>query len=366
MSIKERASKLKKISFSAFSVRLSRQEQVSFTKRLGLLVKSGVPLLEGLHMLEKQSKGGRKKIFEQISRDIANGKFLHKSLGQFPRMFGVFAINLIRVGEISGTLSENLRYLAEEIEKQRKLRQKVISALIYPAVIMVSAFGVSGLMTVYLFPKLLPVFKTLNVDLPFTTRALIFISDMLLRYWWALGIGLIILIIAFVFAMRIKRFRFIMHSIFLRIPVVGGLLKNYYLTNISRTLGVLFKSNVRVLEAITVTADTTANLVYERELRNLHDAIKRGGSIAKQLEDRPRLFPPMLTQMITIGERTGNLSDTLLYIGEIYEGELDEETKRLSSLIEPAMMLCMGVLVGFIAVSIITPIYEVTQHLNPK
>lgn len=360
-------SKTEKHPFSLFRARLSMQEQALFAKRLALLVKAGVPLLKGITLIKHQaSSAANKAMFHSIANDVENGQFLAKSMGNFKKVFGDFAINVIRVGESSGTLSENLKYLAEEIEKKRKLRQKVIGALIYPLIIMLAAFSISALMTVYLFPKLLPVFKSLNVDLPFMTRGLLFISDFLINHWLLLLCSIVAFVIVFIILLRAERFRFIVHQLVLKMPTIGPLFTNYHLTNMCRTLGMLSKSQVRVLEAITITSDTSTSLVYQRELKNLHLAVTKGGSLTKFFEKNSKLFPVMLSQMVAVGETTGNLSETLLYLAEMYESELDDQTKRLSSIIEPAMMLFMGLLVGIIAVSIITPIYEVTQHLSPK
>ena len=350
-----------------FRPKLSLQDQALFAKRLSLLLKAGAPLTQGIKMLERQAKSkANRKMYQQILHDISNGQYLAKSLKRFRNVFGDFAINIILIGETSGTLPENLRYLADEIDKRRKLRQKAMGALLYPSVIMGTAVAVSGLMTVYLFPKLLPIFKSLNADLPFTTRFLIFLSTFLIKDWWLMLLAIIAAVVLFAFSMRYKSFRFFVDKISLAMPVVGPLLKDYHIVNIFRTLGILFKSQVRLLEAVTITADTATNLVYKKELHDLHRSLMRGGTIAAHLEKHPHLFPDIATQMIAIGESTGNLSDTLLYVAQIYEEELDEQTKRLSSLIEPAMMLMIGLVVGFIAVSVITPIYEVTQHLNPK
>ena len=174
------------------------------------------------------------------------------------------------------------------------------------------------------------------------------------------------LAVVFALLMRFQRFRFLMHRISLSMPVVGPLLKDYHLVSMCRTLGILIKSSVLILEAATVAADTATNLVYRKELQGLHRSITKGSNIAKHFKKNPRIFPSMLAHMIEIGESTGNLSDTLLYLADMYEEDFDEQTKRLSSVIEPVMMIVMGVVVGFIAVSIITPIYEVTQHLNPR
>lgn len=355
-----------KLSVYKFNVRLSLQEQALFAKRLSLLSKAGVPILESINILKKQTRGAKRKMFESIAHDTASGQFLHKSLGKFRRVFGDFAINIIKVGETSGTLSDNLKYLAEEIDKKRELRGKVIGALVYPIVILISAFAVTGLLTLYLFPKLLPVFQSLRVDLPFTTRALLAFSNFLVHYGLWVIVGIIAAIISIIVGLRFKPVRFFFHRVSLRLPIIGPLFRYYHLTNMCRTLGLLLKGSVRVLEAVTVAADTSTNLLYNRELHNLHRAITKGSNIAKHLEYHPRLFPILLTEMVSIGETTGNLSDTLIYLAQIYEQELDEQTKRLSSVIEPAMMIGMGLLVGFVAISIITPIYEVTQHLNPK
>ena len=367
-SKKERAVLPKKIksSFSTFRPNLSLKEQTMFAKRLSLLVKAGVPLFESVSLLEKQTSGrANKKMFKRIRDDLASGQFLYKSLTRYPKVFGEFTINIIRIGETSGTLYANLRYLADEMDKKRVLRQKVIGALVYPSVIVIAAIAISALMTVFLFPKLLPVFRSLNVPLPLSTKILLAISNILLNYWYLIILGIFAILIVFFLLMRWHPFRYMVHSIFLKFPIIGAMLKHYYLTNICRTLGTLFRSQVRVLEAIEIASDTTTNLIYKDRLQTLRTSITRGGKISSHFEKFPKLFPGMLSHMIAVGETTGSLSETLAYLGEIHEGELDEQTKRLSSVIEPVMMIGVGVMVGFIAVSIITPIYEVTQHLNP-
>ncbi len=348
------------------SARLTMQEQALFARRLSLLSKAGVPLLESINILKKQTKGSSRKMFDQITNDLANGQFLSKSLMRYRNVFGDFAINIIRVGETSGMLSDNLKYLSEEIDKKRELRGKVLGALIYPAILVVAALAISGFLTLYLFPKLMPVFQSLNVTLPIPTRILMWISVFLTHYGTWLILVMIFGVILFAFGLRSKRFKFFIHRSLLRIPITGDIIQYYHLTNICRTLGLLLKGQVRVLEAVNVTAESATNLPYRKELEDLKTAVTRGSNIASHLEKNPGLFPFMLTDMIAIGEKTGNLSDTLIYLAGIYEQELNEKTKQLSSVIEPVMMLVMGLIIGFIAISIITPIYEVTQHLTPR
>lgn len=351
--------------FTAFSAGLSLRDQALFAKRLSLLIKAGVPLFEALNILKRQVKGANRKMFDHIAHDVAGGLFLSKSLLKFKNIFGDFTINIIKVGENSGTLGENLKYLAEEIDKKRELKGKVVGAIIYPAVILFFALAVSALMTLFLFPKLLPVFQSLHVSLPFTTRALIWLSSFLQQHGLAVLLGFAAAIVAFIFIFRrFETVRYARDAVLLRLPIIGGLFRNYHLTNITRTLGLLLKGQLRVLEAIEVAAETSTNLLYRRELEHLKYSITKGSTIAKHLEKHPGLFPIMITEMIGIGETTGNLSETLIYLAQICEQELDEDTKRLSSVIEPAMMIVMGLLVGFVAISIITPIYAITQHLS--
>ena len=346
-------------------LRIPVQEKIIFAKNLAVMTKAGMPILSGLRLLQKQTKSkSMKKILDQLIDGVANGQFLSASLEQFKDIFGDFAVNIIRVGEASGILYENLNYLSEELAKKQALRQKILSALIYPIIVVVATVVITGVLTLYIFPKILPIFKSLNVTLPISTRILIAVSDFLLAYGGYVAIGVVVLIIAGWLLAKAQAIRFFMHRFILRLPLIGGLSQNYNLANFCRTLGLLLKSDIKVVEAVNITADTLTNLVYKKELKGLAREISGGGEISKHLEEKSYLFPTMLTQLIAIGETTGNLSETLLYLSEFYEGKLDETTKNLSTVLEPLMMLIMGAIVGFIAISIITPIYEVTQGLN--
>ena len=349
----------------SFIFHVSLQEQVIFFKNLSVMVKAGMPLLDSIRRLQTQTKSrSMRKILEHLTKEVANGQFLSASMEHFRNIFGNFAISIIRVGEASGILSENLNYLAEELKKRRALRQKVISALIYPIIIILATLGITTLLTVYIFPKILPIFKSLNVDLPFTTRTLIAASDFLINYGFYLALGIIAAIIAWWLILRVYAIRFIHHRFILYLPLAGKISQNYNMANFCRTLGLLLRSDIKVVEALSITAKTLTNLVYRKEFEEISKEIASGNEISRHLERRPDIFPLMLSQLIAIGETTGNLSETLLYLSDFYETELDEITKNLSSVLEPLLMIVMGGVVGFIAVSIITPIYEVTQYIK--
>jgi len=347
---------------------ISIKEKVIFAKRLAFLIRAGVPILESLRILRNQTKSGtRAKILDQVLKDVANGQYLSASLGKFQHIFDKFTINLIKIGEESGTLYENLNYLAEEMQKKQALYRKVLGAMIYPIFIIIATLGVSSLLTIYIFPKILPIFTSLNVNLPITTKALIWTSNFFNNYWLYLISGFVGLIIIFVFLMRTsEKFRFFTHKIILGLPLIGLISKNYHLANFCRTLGILIKSDIRIINAFSIASETTSSLVYKKELDGIAKDIVKGKKIVSYMKKSPKLFPSILTHLIEIGETTGRLDETLIYLSEMYETEVDELTKNLSTVLEPALMVFMGIIVGFIAVSIISPIYEITQNLSPR
>jgi type IV pilus assembly protein PilC len=346
---------------------LSLQDQILFAKRLAILMKSGVPIVECFRILKKQSRGKSvKTILDHLIKDVENGMYLSVSLSKFRKIFGEFAINIIEVGEVSGTLHDNLSYLAEELQKKQALRRKVVGAMVYPIFIVIATLAITVMLTVFLFPKILPIFASLDADLPITTKVLIFVSAMFINYGLYILIGFVLLIIGFIFLLRVPAVRIKVDHLILKLPVAGRLAQAYHMANFTRTLGILLRSEVAIVRATAITAKTTKNLVYQREFFAMAENITKGEKISTHLDRKEKLFPPMLAQMINVGEHTGNLSGSLAFLADVYEKEVDDITKNLSTILEPSLMVFMGVMVGFIAISIISPIYEITQHLNPR
>lgn len=337
-----------------------------FAKRLSILVKAGVPILESLRMLKKQpGSHTAERIFTQITSDVERGQFLATSLAAHKKIFGDFAINVIRVGEMSGTLEENLTYLAEELKKKQELRRKVVGALVYPAIVVTATVMLSIMLTVFIFPKILPIFSSFKFELPWTTRSLIFVSGLFLNYGFFILGGFIALVVGFIFLRRLPWFKLKTDRFILRIPIFGRVAQSYQMANFCRTLGLLLKSQLLVVEATRIAGHTLSNAVYRREIELVSENVLKGEKISAHLNRRLDLFPPLMAQMVEVGENTGNLSETLLFISDLYENEVDMLTKNLSTSLEPILMIVMGAVVGFIAVSIITPIYEVTQYIHP-
>lgn len=348
--------------------RLTLKEQIFFAKRLSFFIHAGVPLIEAIDIIRMQTKSKPKKeLFNTIQKDIAEGQYLATSLARSGGVFNDFAINIIRVGEGSGILKENLSYLADELTKRKELRSKVTSALVYPAFITAATLGVTILLTVFIFPKIMPIFVSLHVPLPFTTRALIAISAFL-KAWGLLTFFVLIVlgIILIVLRSKYTRIRQIADALLLSLPLAGGIAKNYNLANYSRTLGLMLRSGIPITTAMGVVSQTTPNLLYKNAYAEITDALVRGETVSQGLARFPKLFPDVLTHMVSVGEKTGSLAQTLIYLAELYETEVNDLTKNLSSSIEPILMIVMGLIVGLIAVSIITPIYAITQHLSPR
>lgn len=339
-----------------------------FAKRLSFLIKAGVPIVESLILLRTQTKSkGKARVLDAVIRDVSSGQHLSTSLGKFNRLFGDFAVNLIRVGETSGILSQNLVYLADELQKKQALNRKVIGAMVYPIFISVATIGVTAMMTAYIFPKLMPIFTSLGVELPVTTRAMIWASEYIRDWGLLTALGIIIFMGIFFFVRsRVEPLRKATDLALLYLPFAGKIARTYNLANFTRTLGLLLKSGIKLTNALEVTAESTTNRVYRDACSHMAKLVMQGDPISKGIALHPRLYPDILAHMVSVGERTGSLSNTLTYLGEMYEGEVDDLTKSLSSSIEPVLMIFMGLMVGTVAVSVITPIYDITQNLNPK
>jgi type IV pilus assembly protein PilC len=353
---------LNKMSF----VRMSSKDLTFFVKRLSFLTKAGIPVLDSLSMIREQTSAkGYSRVLDSVIDDVSNGQYLSTSLAKHKHIFGDFSINIISFGESTGILSENLEYLAEELKKRQVLRKKIIGAFIYPIIVTLATFGITGFLMIYLFPKIMPVFMSLHIKLPLSTRLVIFLSNFITNN--GLEIIAVLLSLTVLFIVLIKKsmgFRFYFDKFIMKIPFIGNIIKAYNLANATRTMGLLLKSGLAISDALPVTEKTTANLVYKKEFRSIGETVNRGDRISTYLKTRKSLFPDVLSQIISVGERSGNLSNSLIYLSELYETEVDDFTKNISSLIEPAMMIVMGVLVGFIAISIITPIYSITQNLH--
>jgi len=224
--------------------------------------------------------------------------------------------------------------------------------------------GITVFLTVFIFPKILPIFSSLQIELPITTKIVIWLLDVFRHYGFLILGGAFAIVVGIKFFLKIKIVHYFFDRLMLRVPFISRILINLTLANFSRSLGVLLKSGMTIVEALNVAKGTFHNEYYKRQIDNVIESVKRGETMSHFLEKNPRLFPPMFSGMIKIGEATGNLEENLTYLAEYYENEVDDVLKNLTAVVEPVMLLFMGLMVGFIALSIITPIYKVTEGVN--
>ncbi|MDI6820810.1 MAG: type II secretion system F family protein [Patescibacteria group bacterium] len=346
---------------------VSLQEKINFARNLSVGIKSGLAIIESLRLIQTQTPSKRfKKVIDEVIKDVNNGQSLAQSLENFSYIFGDFFISMVRVGETSGSLSPSLLYVSQELKKQREINHRVKSALMYPIVILIFTLFVTIFLTFFIFPKILPIFSSLRVELPLVTKIMINALTFMSKYGLYLLGALVLLVIALKTLLTVKKVRYIFDKLTLSLPLVSKIVINLTLTNFTRSLNVLLKSGMTLVDALLIAKNTFHNLYYRKKIDELLDFIRRGEEMAQYLITQPKFFPAMFTGMIQVGERTGNLEENLIYLSEYYESEVDDVVKNLTTILEPLLLILMGLIVGFVAVSIITPIYKITEGLNVR
>ncbi len=355
----------KKVSLlTKLNVRLGSKEKVLFVKYLSVLLESGLPLDQALDILLNQSKGPLKKILESVSAEIRNGKQLADGLEHYPHIFSEVFINLIRAGENTGTLKENLAYLAEQAQKQYDLKQSIRGSMMYPIIVLIGGVIVSIFIILFIFPNIVALFETLNVELPLATRILLWIANVFENYPWHLISTIIAIIILFIIARKVQFTRYFLDQIFLRIPIIGRILRDSTLSNVFRLLGTLLESGMPLKQSIKVTRSTANNMVFQRMFDELDTRVTQGGELVTVLRKYDHIVPLMSVRLIHVGAQTGELEHMLLYLADFYSKEVDELSKRISVIIEPVLIIAIGFMIGFLAFAIITPIYEVITSVG--
>jgi len=352
-------------SFNRLFFRLSTKEKMLFARHMEMMTRSGLQIPEALEILRKQTRSRSfTRILDSLIADVKNGHYLSVGMERYKNIFGDFIINLIRVGETSGTLSENFKYLAEELDKRSQLQKKVVGALIYPIVILTATFGITGIMVFFIFPRILPVLRSLNVELPLATQIFIALSEFLIAHGLILVASLIVLTIGWLFLLRVKAIRIAWHRFLIRLPLIGPLVTAVNIITIARTMNLMLRGGVRIVEALGIASKSVSNLVYRKQIEDIATSVRQGDPMSKLMIERPKYFPSTFGQMANVGESTGKLDETLAFLADFYEKELDNSTKSFTNILEPVLLLGMGLIVSFVAISIVTPIYKISQTLG--
>jgi type II secretory pathway component PulF len=343
---------------------VSLEQKAIFARNLAIMLKAGMTISDALEITIDITTGKLKKIAATIFKSEQSGQSFAASLGIFPKVFSGIFINAVAVGEKSGTLFENLEAIAKQLDKDREIRSKVKSAMLYPVVVLIAA-GILGLVISFVvFPKIIPLFKGLKVDLPVTTRALIWLSEVIAVHGAAIFISIMTAVIVLIWFCRQKFSHPITHRLALKTPLIAKITVAVNLARFCRTFGMLLQSGLNIDEAIKITGDSLDNYYYQSALQQVYNHIGKGTGVAENLAVYKNIFPTMAVRMIMVGEKSGKLEETLFYLADFYELEVSERTKSLSTAIEPMLLIVIGLVVGFLALSIITPIYSITGGIK--
>jgi type IV pilus assembly protein PilC len=345
---------------------INAKGQAVFTRQLATLVKAGMPIMRSLEVLARQEKRAAFRIvIEDCVDTIRSGGNFSDGLSAHPKAFDRLYVNMVKAGEAGGVLDTVLERLSVFTEKAVKIRSKIVAAMVYPAIISVVAGGIMGVLMVWVVPKFQEVFFTMlkGKPLPMLTSVVVGIADALRTNLLMVVVGLSV---AFVLFWLFKRSAFgtkVLHWLLLRVPVLGDLFLKAAIARFTRTFGTLLASGVPILQALTITRDTSGNVHIANAINVVHDRVKEGDNVAKPLEST-HIFPGMVTSMIEVGEETGALPDMLVRIADNYDDEVDTAVAALTSIIEPIMIVLMAIGVGIIVIAMFLPMVELIKSLS--
>ena len=343
-----------------------RKQLVAFTRQLSTLQDAGLPILRSLQILEQQQRPGLlKAIVGGVAEEVEGGGTLSEAMSKYPKAFDGLYTNMIAAGEAGGVLDLILSRLADFMEKAAKLKKKVIGAMIYPSVVISIAVGVVSMIMVFVIPKFKDIFADFKTELPDVTKLLLAMS-----YWFVNQYGILWIILSpIIFGMGIKLAKmseggkYAVDAAKLKIPILGGILSKTSIARFTRTLGTLISAGVPILDALNITKETCGNEVYSKALSKVHDAIREGESFADPLR-ATKVCDALVVNMIDVGEETGDLDKMLIKIADNYDSDVDVLVGSLISILEPVMVVVLGVIVGFIVIALFAPMVALIQSVS--
>lgn len=340
--------------------RIHIQDKVNFTRQLSTMINAGLTVTESLSILENQTSSAMGTLVSDVLRQVESGVALSTALEKYGHVFDQIYISLIKAGEAAGVLDKILLRLADNLEKENEFRQKIKGAMVYPILVIGGMIGVIAIMIVFVVPKLTTIYEEFQADLPISTKILIGVSKFSSQYWYLALIILGGLVIFVRYLSRNPFFRRKFEEILFKMPIIGKLRKSMMLTEFTRTLGLLVGSGILIVEAIEVTTKSLNSPNYEERMKEVSKEVEKGLPLATALA-RTEIFPPLLSQMVAVGEETGKLDEVLGKVSAYFEQQADAAVKGLTTALEPIIMIVLGVGVGFLMVAIIMPIYNLTN-----
>ena len=334
---------------------------VHFTRQLATMNKAGLPITTALSILKYQSNPAMSKVVDDVLRMVEGGESFYKALSKHSDIFSPVYLSLVRSGEAAGVLEKMLLRLADNLEKQAEFKGKTKNALIYPLIISVAMVAVATVMMIFVIPKLTTLYDEFGADLPMITTILIGLSNLMVKAWYLFVLFFGGITYAFIQWKKTVPGRKIIDRYKLKLPVIGKLTTKLILTEITRTLALLAEAGISIIEALEIVSGAADNVIYSESINVAAKDVEKGIPLAAAIGQFPH-FPPIVPQMIAVGEETGKIDEVLLNVSEYFESEAEQAIKGLTTAIEPLMMILLGVGVAFLVIAIIMPIYNLTSQ----
>lgn len=347
-----------------FGTGIKTEQRITFTKNLSAMLGAGLTLSRALSVIERQSKNKYlKEIIGKIQESVKAGSGFHEALAQYPKVFSKLFVAMTKAGEESGKLSDTLTVVAKQMETTHTLTKKVKGAMIYPAIILSAIVVIGVLMLIYVVPTLSNTFKSLGVELPLATRIIVAVSDFMASHVLIVFGLLVAIVVGFMAIARSKKGSRAIMFVARKLPVIGELVRETYSARAARTLSSLLSSGVEMLTAIGIAAEVVGDNVFGEVLHEAEELVRKGEPLSAAFSAHEDLYPVFVSEMVLVGEETGKVADMLGQVAEYYEKDVEDRTKDLSTIIEPILMLVIGVFVGIFALAMIAPIYSLSDKI---
>ncbi|MFH1188797.1 MAG: type II secretion system F family protein [bacterium] len=351
--------------FLDFFNRVRIKDLMIFTRQFAALLAAEISLSDALRTMQRQTRNVKlRDILFDVSSDIDAGLSFSQSIMKYGTVFSPFYINMIRSSEVTGRMEEAVSFLADYLEKQAYLISRVRNALIYPTIMIISFVIVAGIMSAVVLPGIAPMFREAGVELPLFTQILLRSSEILAEWWFAIVGVIITVLFILIDYFRTDEGRVVVDEISLRVPVVGSLLRQMYVSRFTESVSVLLKGGIPVSQALEIAGQTIGSVVYRDILMLIAEDVRRGEMLSSSLATHEHYFPPMVSQMVAIGEKTGRLEELLGRVASFYMREVDSLVNNLVELVQPILMIVIGILVGLLFASILKPIYGLVQSFT--
>jgi type IV pilus assembly protein PilC len=349
---------------SGFFNKVPLKEKIMFTTQMAVMIKSGLPILEAVKTIENQTQNkNMTKVLQEVIKDISAGLSFSKALSKHPNVFNETYTKIVESGEKSGRLDKVLLKLSRDLDKDYDLSGKIKSALMYPAFILFVLVVVLIVVLVYVIPQLKNIFNDVGVQLPLLTRIIVGLSNFVVKFWWAILIIIVVLVIFIRRYLRTDKGSYAFDKLKLKTPVVKQLMLNIYMSRFTRSLSSLVSAGIPMIDVLNTTKGVIDSAVFEKEVEKIVVKVESGASVSKAMKDSP-YFPPIITSLVAVGEKSGKTDYILKNLSQFLEKEVDTTVRNLTSLLEPIIMVVLGVGIAIVIVSVIMPIYGLVQVIQ--